>query len=109
MTRRRVEWSHWAKEDLEAVAEYIAEQQPATALRVIDRLYTCGERLSAHNLRGRRVPELQRLGIDTYRELIEGPWRVIYKPAKDHVVIVAIFDARRNAQRVLFQRMLQMR
>lgn len=103
-----MEWSRWAQGDLETIVEYIADEQPLTALRVFDRLHECGTRLSSQTLRGRRVPELQRLGVESYREIIESPWRIIYRPGKERVVVVAIFDARRDAPRVLFERLMQL-
>jgi len=109
MTERRVLWTGPALRDLAAIFEYIAEQQPATALRVFARLHARASQLSAQTLRGRRVPELHELGIDSHRELIEAPWRIIYRPADDRVYIVAVFDARRNVHDVLTERLLQLR
>ncbi|MEP7186862.1 MAG: type II toxin-antitoxin system RelE/ParE family toxin [Rhodanobacter sp.] len=109
MTERRVVWSHAAEHDLEAIVDYIAEQQPATALKVFERLRARTDRLSSQTLRGRRVPELRQLGIDSHHEIIEAPWRIIYRPASDRVLVVAIFDARRDIQGVLMERLLQLR
>lgn len=108
MTERRVLWSHAAQRDLEAIVDYIAEQQPATALKVFERLSARTERLSSQSLRGRRVPELRYLGIDSHREIVEAPWRIIYRPTRDRVLVVAIFDARRDIQGVLMERLLQL-
>lgn len=108
MTERVVLWTGPALRDLEDNFEYIAEQQPAAALRVFERLQARASQLAAQTLRGRRVPELRELGIDSHRELIEAPWRIIHRPAGDRVYVIAIFDARRNVQNVLTERLLQL-
>ena len=107
MIERRVLWSQAAQRDLEAIVDYIAEQQPANALKVFERLQARTERLCSQSLRGRRVPELRYLGIQSHREIIEAPWRIIYRPMPDRVLVVAIFDARRDPQSVLMERLLQ--
>ncbi len=52
------------------------------------------------------MPELQRLDIGNYREIIEMPWRIIHRPDNDRAVVAAIFDVRRNVQRVLLERLM---
>jgi plasmid stabilization system protein ParE len=48
--------------------------------------------------RGRMVPELDRVGERRYRELIELPWRVIYRVKDESVRVVAVIDSRRDLQ-----------
>lgn len=108
MTERRVLWTRPALRDLEAIVEYLAEQQPATALRVLQRLHARASQLAAQTLRGRRVPELRDMGIDAHREIIEAPWRIIYRPTDRHVYAIAVFDARRNLRGVLMERLLRL-
>jgi toxin ParE1/3/4 len=109
MTERRVLWASAAQRDLEAIVDYIAEQQPTTALGVFDRLQARASHLASQTLRGRRVPELRDLGVESHREIIEAPWRIIYRPAGDRVYIIAVFDTRRDLQSVLMERLLQLR
>lgn len=107
MIGRRVLWSAAAQRDLDGIVDYIADQQPLNALKVFGRLQTRVATLGAQNLRGRRVPELRKLGIDDYRELIETPWRIIYRPSSDGVVVLALLDARRDLHTVLLEHLLE--
>jgi plasmid stabilization system protein ParE len=56
--------------------------------------------------RGRRVPELLDKNIKGYRELIETPWRIIYKIENNDVNIITIIDGRRNVQDILTQKLI---
>lgn len=109
MTERRVLWTIAAQRDLESIVECIAEQQPTTALNVFDRLHAGFKRLASQTLRGRRVPELRDIGIERHREIIDAPWRIIYRPADRHVYVIAIFGSRRDLRSVLMERLLQFR
>jgi hypothetical protein len=39
-----------------------------------------------------------------YRELIELPWRIIYKIEEDKVFVLAVIDGRRNMEDILLDR-----
>ena len=41
-------------------------------------------------LQGRIVPELEEHGLKIYREIIENPWRIIYKTEGQTVYILAV-------------------
>ena len=109
MAERPVFWAAAAQRDLEAIVDYIADREPANALKVFERLQARAMSLHAQTLRGRQIPELRDLGINAYRELIESPWRIIYRNADDRVYVVAVLDARRDLQVVLLDRLLQSR
>ena len=55
--------------------------------------------------RGRVVPELKTIDVYMYRELIERPWRVVYRFERNHVYVVAVLDARRNLASLLLERL----
>jgi toxin ParE1/3/4 len=109
MAERPVFWAAAAQRDLETIVDYIADREPANALKVFECLQTRAMTLHAQTLRGRHVPELRDLGIPAYRELIESPWRIIYRNADDRIYVVAVLDARRDLQAVLLDRLLQSR
>jgi len=46
------------------------------------------------------------MGITAYRELIFQNWRIVYNIAANQVRVLACFDARRNLEDVLLQRLL---
>ena len=62
--------------------------------------------LSEFPERGRIVPELNRIGIFDYRELIVKVYRIIYAIDGKNVYIHCILDGRRDIQTLLQQRML---
>jgi len=56
--------------------------------------------------RGRQVPELEQQGIEKYRELIEGNYRIVYSISDLTVAVHTIVDSRRNLEEVLVKKIL---
>ena len=54
---------------------------------------------------GRVVPELARQGIENYRELIQGYYRIIYEIIGTIVYIITIIDGRRNFEKVIIEKL----
>ena len=48
-------------------------------------------------------------GILTYRELIERPWRILYRVEANTVYVLALIDARRNVEDILLDRFVRSR
>jgi len=103
----RVQWTQVAAQDLQAIVEYIASESPAAALDVLDALQASARSLESMPERGRIVPELRDQGIDTWRELIEAPWRMLYRIDECAVWVLAVLDGRRNVEDVLLQRLMR--
>jgi Txe/YoeB family toxin of Txe-Axe toxin-antitoxin module len=57
--------------------------------------------------RGGYVPELLKRNIREYRQLIELPWRIIYRVDENIASILMIVDTRINVQDVLMQRLIK--
>jgi toxin ParE1/3/4 len=106
VTRRRVLWTRSARRDLEAIASYLADRSPEAAFATLDRLERRAASLMTLADRGRVVPELGRLHVRLYRELVVAPYRLIYRIRERQVLIVAAFDARRSLEDVILQRLL---
>jgi toxin ParE1/3/4 len=104
---RRVEWTRAAAGDLEAIATYVAVDSPENARRLIGRLRRRAATLEATAERGRLVPELSRFGIRTFRELRVQPYRLIYRIEEHRVLVLALFDARRDLDEVLLERLVR--
>lgn len=104
MARRQVRWSVDAEQDLEDIVAYIAQDNPANALVVFDRLYARARTLETLAGRGRRVPEIASSVEPPLRELIEEPWRIMYAVRGDKVMVVAVVDSRRDVGIWLAQR-----
>ena len=56
--------------------------------------------------RGRAVPELRSVDVYQYLELIESPWRIIYRVHGDEVLVVELLDGRRDLESLLLRRLL---
>lgn len=96
MAEFRVEWTDAARDDLYAIARYIARDSAISALAVVERIERRAAALFALPRRGRVVPELRRLGTSGVRELIEPPWRILYSVEKPRVLVLAVVDGRRD-------------
>lgn len=107
MTRYSVEWSVTARDDLEAIAAYIAADSAIKALKVVERIEARAETLSSLPMRGRVVPELRWHGVMTFQELIEKPWRLIYRIESHRVVVVSVLDGRRSLEDLLLDRFVR--
>jgi toxin ParE1/3/4 len=70
-------WTEPALNDLQALAEYIALDNPGAASRLVGRIFSRVGQLRAQPELGPRVPEL-RPG-SRYRQLVESPCRVFYR------------------------------
>ena len=87
----KVVWSDRALRSLAAIHEKIsAAAEEATAHRVIDRILRRGDQLAAFPLSGRLVERYKRPGI---RELIESPYRIVYRVTSQQVQIIDVFHS----------------
>jgi len=70
-------WSDPALSDLDAIADYIALEDPAAASGLVKRVFAHVEQLADHPESGSRPQELGRKS--RYRQIIEPPCRVFYR------------------------------
>ena len=83
----RVHWTHTAIAHLLAIYEHIAQDAPLYAQRMIDRLTKRSEQIAVFPQSGRMVPEYAAPDI---REVIERPYRIIYRIKTDQIDILAV-------------------
>ncbi len=107
MTRAKVRWTRSARRDLEGIVAYLADRSPQAALSTLDRLEAQAKSLATLPDRGRIVPELSRLHIRQYRELVVPPYRVIYRVSGKQVWVLVVIDARRNLEDILLDRLIR--
>ena len=107
MSRYTVEWAIAARDDLDVIVSYIAEDSVINALKVVERIETRAETLATLPMRGRVGPELRWHGVMTFQELIERPWRLIYRIEARRVVVVSVLDGRRNLEDLLLDRFVR--
>ena len=96
-----------AKNDLKEIIKFIANNNPMNALNVLKRIEDRINSLEKFPERGGYVPELLKHNIKDYRQLIESPWKIIYKIDKNIVNVLIIIDSRRNTQDILVEKLLK--
>jgi addiction module RelE/StbE family toxin len=83
----KVYWTLNAIRHLTNIYEYIALNSPTYARRMVDRITRRSEQISAQPLSGRKVPEYE---AEDIRELIEKPFRIIYRVKQDQIDVLAV-------------------
>ena len=99
-------WASVAENDLARIIEYIANDNPANALKVLNKLKEKAANLHHSPKRGRIISELQEYGIYQFRELIVAPWRLMYRAQEDKVYVLAVLDSKQNIEDILLKRVL---
>ncbi|MBT8467175.1 MAG: type II toxin-antitoxin system RelE/ParE family toxin [Deltaproteobacteria bacterium] len=90
MTKLR--WTTQAVEDVEAIRKFIANDSDVYADLVVARLVEAVERLELFPHSGRIVPEL---ADPQLREIIESPYRIVYRVFDERVEVLTVFRASR--------------
>ena len=104
---RRVIWAEAAVRDLEDIVSFVAIDSPLNAQRLLARLSAKARSLQTSPQRGRIVPELLRFGMRTWRELVGRPYRLVYRVTGGAVIVLAVFDGRRELEDVLLDRLVR--
>lgn len=105
--RFRVIWAPAARLDLEDVLEWVENLSAPNAAKLLRRIESAVVALKRFPRRGRIVPELRPLGILSFRELIVGLNRVVYRVEGREVRVVAVIDGRRELEDLLIGRALR--
>lgn len=71
-------WTEPALQDLHAIADYIALDDPSAARELVRRVFQHVEQLQSHPESGSVPPELRR-SLRRYRQIVEPPCRVFYR------------------------------
>jgi addiction module RelE/StbE family toxin len=88
----KVYWTQNAIEHLVNLYEYIALNSPTYAVRMVDKITRRSEQIAEHPLSGRKVPEYD---AEDIRELIENPYRIIYRIKQDQIDVLAVIHGSR--------------
>jgi len=105
-SKYNVTWANVAENDLKNIIEYIAEDSPQDALKILNKIRQKASDLYTLPERGRIVPELQDQGLFQFRELIIPPWRLIYRISERKIFVLSVIDSRRNVEDILLKRLL---
>jgi len=92
----KVHWTTTAEAHLDAIYAYIAQDSPQYAMRMVDRLTRRSQQIADFPLSGRKVPEYE---ADQIREVIEGPYRIIYHIKPDQIDVLAVIHGSQDILR----------
>ena len=87
-----IRWTEQAADDLEAIAEFIANDSPHYASIFCIDVLAAVERLNIFPDRGRIVPEWTNSSV---RELILGNYRIIYRRRDELVEVLSVYHSSR--------------
>ncbi|RYG14018.1 MAG: type II toxin-antitoxin system RelE/ParE family toxin [Burkholderiales bacterium] len=85
-------WSEPALADLDAIADYIALENPVAAAELVKRIFGHVDRLIDHPDSGSRPQEL---GRSRYRQIVDPPCRVLYRYDGHKVFILHVVRSER--------------
>jgi plasmid stabilization system protein ParE len=86
-------WSDRAIDRLIAIHDFIAQDSPTHAISVVEGVLGRAEQLRAFPESGRIVPEYERIDV---REIIEYPYRLLYRITGDRIEIVNVLHLRQQ-------------
>jgi len=89
-----VVWAEPALADLDAIADYIAIENPAAASALVRRVLTRVQQLVDHPQSGSRPLEFPR--ATRYRQLVEPPCRILYRQDGARVIILHVMRSERK-------------
>jgi toxin ParE1/3/4 len=87
-------WTEPALSDLDAIADFIALENPVAAQKLVRRIFKHVEQLEVHPKSGSKPPELKGWN---YRQIIEPSCRVFYRHDDSYVFILHVM---RSEQRL---------
>jgi plasmid stabilization system protein ParE len=90
---RDVVWAESARDALDEVIEYIAQDSQSAALKVLDEALRAGASLAMFSERGRIVPELNNPAV---REIFVFRYRLLYEVGTTRVLVVAFLHGARD-------------
>ncbi|HYN22609.1 MAG TPA: type II toxin-antitoxin system RelE/ParE family toxin [Thermoanaerobaculia bacterium] len=88
----RIHWTENAIQDLIAIYDYIFQDSPFYAEKMVDRLTRRSQQIADFPFSGRMVPEYREKNL---REVFEGPYRLIYRIKADQADILTVIHGAR--------------
>lgn len=86
-------WTESALQELDAIAEYIALDNPVAASYLVQEVFDKTERLEDFPRSGRIPPELPN---SVYREIVAPPCRIFYREDKKRVFVLYVMREERQ-------------
>jgi toxin ParE1/3/4 len=94
----RVNWTEAALADLQAIETYIARHSPQYGRSMVERIFDRTGQLADFPRLGAEVPEY---ADESLRELLENPYRTVYRVYDDRVDVVPVVHGARRILRGL--------
>lgn len=95
-----------ATQDVERLAAHLIQEVPLRAEQILERIVSRGASLETMPRRGKTPKELRAIGDQTWLEVQEPPWRIIYRVSGSTVEIHGVLDGRRSLEDLLLERLL---
>ncbi|MDZ7853216.1 MAG: type II toxin-antitoxin system RelE/ParE family toxin [Halomonas sp.] len=86
-------WTEPALQEVDAIAEYIALDNPAAAMHLVQEVFDKIERLEDFPQSGRIPPELP---DSVYREVVVPPCRIFYRQDERRVLVLYVMREERQ-------------
>ena len=96
----QVIWTEPALNDLDAIADYIAIENPVAASELVQRVFGHVEQLQAHPESGSRPVELKR---SRYRQIVEPPCRIFYRHDGEKVFVLFVMRSERRLRKSMLK------
>ena len=93
-------WTEPALQELDAIAEYIALDNPAAAGHLVEEVFNKTERLEDFPQSGRIPPELPH---SIYREMVVPPCRIFYREEESRVLILYVMRVERQLRAYMLE------
>nr|WP_297458731.1 type II toxin-antitoxin system RelE/ParE family toxin [uncultured Halomonas sp.] len=93
-------WTEPALQELDAIAEYIALDNPAAAGHLVEEVFNKTERLEDFPQSGRIPPELPH---SIYREVVVPPCRIFYREEESRVLILYVMRVERKLRAYMLE------
>lgn len=88
----QVVWTEPALNDLDAIADYIALDNPDAARRLVQKIFAHVDQLESHPRLGSKPQELKGW---RYRQIVEPPCRIFYREGSGRVLILHVMRSER--------------
>ena len=95
-----ITWTELALQELDALAEYIALDNPEAASHLVEEVFDKVERLENFPQSGRVPPELPN---SVYREVIVPPCRIFYREDDKRVLILYVMREERQLRAYMLE------
>ena len=90
---RPLRWTEQAVDQLGAIAEYVSRSSPVYAEQLVQRIMQRLDQVRTFPESGAPVPEAASPAV---RQVLEWPYRIIYRPRAEAIEVLAVVHARRD-------------